>query len=133
MPGLFVGCLLANFLAGAAWYDVVFGSLATLIAAILTRKLRSRFALAALMPVLLNGLIVGPVVYFAYNYAGTFSLPAAADGHGQRRGGRARRLLRARHGADLRAEKDAPAALGVKKSPPSAKRKRGIQLVKKSF
>ena len=75
VPGLFVGCLLANFLAGAAWYDVVFGSLATLIAAILTRKLRNHFVPASLMPVLLNGLIVGPVVYFAYNYAGTFSLP----------------------------------------------------------
>ena len=75
VPGLFVGCLLANFLAGAAWYDVVFGSLATLIAAILTHKLRNHFALASLMPVLLNGLVVGPVVYFAYNYAGTFSLP----------------------------------------------------------
>ena len=75
VPALLVGCLLSNILGGCSIFDIVFGSLATLIAAILTRKLRNHFVPASLMPVLLNGLIVGPVVYFAYNYAGTFSLP----------------------------------------------------------
>jgi len=36
VPGLFLGCLLANFLTGAPWPDVVFGSMATLIGAFLT-------------------------------------------------------------------------------------------------
>ena len=34
IPGLFVGCLLANLLGSAAIWDVVFGSLATLIGAV---------------------------------------------------------------------------------------------------
>ena len=66
VPGLFVGCLLANLLGGGIWYDVVLGTIATLLAAICTRKLRNQPLLAAFMPVLFNGLIVGPVVYMAY-------------------------------------------------------------------
>lgn len=66
VPGLFVGCLLANLLGGGIWYDVVLGSLATLLAAVFARRLRSRPLLSAAMPVVFNGLIVGPVVYFAY-------------------------------------------------------------------
>jgi len=66
VPGLAVGCLLANMLGGAVWFDVVFGTLATLLAAVCTRVLRDRLPLAAAMPVLFNGLIVGPVVYFGY-------------------------------------------------------------------
>ena len=75
VPGLFIGCLLANLLGGAMWYDVIFGSIATLLAAICTRKLRDIPAAAAAMPVLFNGAIVGPVVYFAYSKApgGAFS------------------------------------------------------------
>lgn len=68
VSGLFAGCLLANMFSpgGFIWFDVVFGSLATLLAALFSRKLR-RFPLcAAAMPVILNGLIVGPVVYLAY-------------------------------------------------------------------
>ena len=66
VPGLFVGCVLANLLGGGIWYDVVLGSIATLLAAVFARKLRNKPVLAAAMPVLFNGLIVGPVVYFAY-------------------------------------------------------------------
>lgn len=58
VPGLFVGCLLANIFLGSV-YDIVFGSLATLIAAILTRRFRKNPALALLFPVLTNGVIVG--------------------------------------------------------------------------
>ncbi len=66
VPALAVGCLIANLIGGAIWYDVVFGTLATLIAALLTRRLRQRPYVAAAMPALLNGLIVGPIVYMAY-------------------------------------------------------------------
>ena len=38
--GLFVGCLLSNLLTGCALWDVVFGSLATLLGAIFTYLLR---------------------------------------------------------------------------------------------
>lgn len=64
--GLFCGCLIANLLGGGVWYDVVFGSVATLLSALLVRIFRKKPLLAVLMPVLLNGLIVGCVVYFAY-------------------------------------------------------------------
>ena len=66
VPGLFIGCLLANLLGGGVWFDVVLGSVATLLAAICTRKFRDKPPLAAIFPTVFNGLIVGPVVYFAY-------------------------------------------------------------------
>ena len=66
IPGLFIGCLLANLLGGGVWFDVVLGSIATLLAALCTYKLREKPLIAALMPAIFNGLIVGPVVYFAY-------------------------------------------------------------------
>lgn len=66
VPGLFVGCLLANLLGGGIWYDVALGTIATLLAALCTRRLRNKPLLAAFMPVLFNGIIVGPVVYMAY-------------------------------------------------------------------
>jgi len=66
---LLVGCLLANILGGCTIFDIVFGSLATLLAALCTRRLREKFWLAALMPVLFNGVIVGAVVHFCYSPA----------------------------------------------------------------
>ena len=66
VPGLFVGCLMANLFGGGIWYDVALGSVATLLASICARKFRSRPLLSAAMPVIFNGLIVGPVVYLAY-------------------------------------------------------------------
>jgi uncharacterized membrane protein len=63
VPGLFVGCVLANLIGGFGILDVVFGSIATLIAAILTRKMPNVF-LAAVPPVLVNMIIVG--AYLAY-------------------------------------------------------------------
>ena len=66
VPGLFIGCLLANWLGGGIWFDVALGSIATLLAALCSRKFRGKPILAAIFPALFNGLIVGPVVYFAY-------------------------------------------------------------------
>ena len=76
VPGLAVGCLVANILGGAALPDVIGGTLATLIAAILTRTLRKKPVLAMASPVVINGLIVGPLVYFCYEYQSVFSLSA---------------------------------------------------------
>ena len=66
VPGLFIGCLLGNLLGGGVWYEVLLGSLATLLAAMAVRRLRNRPLLAAAMPTVFNGLIVGPIVYLAY-------------------------------------------------------------------
>lgn len=73
VPALAVGCLLSNILGGAMIFDVIFGTLATLLAALCTRALRGNVLLASFMPVLFNGLIVGCVVH--YCYAPMVSLP----------------------------------------------------------
>jgi uncharacterized membrane protein len=62
--GLFLGCLLANLLSPYGPLDVVFGSLATLLAALLTARMPGRW-LAPLPPVVCNGLIVGALLSFA--------------------------------------------------------------------
>ena len=66
VPALAVGCLLANILGGCPIYDVIFGTMATLLAALCTRALAGRIRLAISMPVIFNGLIVGSVVHFCY-------------------------------------------------------------------
>ena len=67
IPGLFVGCLLANIFTGAALPDIIFGSLATLIAALGTWKLRNHKWLAPLPPIIANAVIIPPVLLFAYS------------------------------------------------------------------
>ncbi|MBD3258827.1 hypothetical protein GF377_10365 [candidate division GN15 bacterium] len=37
VPGLFIGCMLANVFGGLGWQDIVLGSLITLLAAVVTR------------------------------------------------------------------------------------------------
>ncbi len=63
IPGLFVGCILANILGGNGIWDVVVGSLASLLAAYLTYKLThnkpKRKWLAPLPAVLVNAVAVG--------------------------------------------------------------------------
>ena len=67
IPGLFLGCVLANLIGGAIVWDVVFGSLATLIGAVLGYLLRSNRWLVPLPAVLSNALIVPPVLRFGYS------------------------------------------------------------------
>lgn len=66
VPGLFIGCLLANILTGAALPDIIFGSLATLIGAIFTQKLRKYKWMAPVPPILANVLIIPFVLLWAY-------------------------------------------------------------------
>ena len=65
-PGLFVGCFLSNILTGCAIPDIIFGSIATLIGALLTRRLRKCKWLAPVPPILANTLIVPFVLLYAY-------------------------------------------------------------------
>lgn len=66
VPGLFIGCLIANLLGGGIMLDVVFGSLATLIGAILGYMLRSNRWLVPLPAVIANALIVPFVLKYGY-------------------------------------------------------------------
>jgi uncharacterized membrane protein len=80
VPGLFIGCLISNLITGQPWQDVVFGSLATLIAALLTRKFRKKIGLAALMPVLVNGLVIGLMLYYVYGLPAFISILTVGAG-----------------------------------------------------
>ena len=68
IPGLFIGCLISNILTGCAIPDIIFGSLATLIAAFGTWKLRGigNVFLSPLPPILANTIIVPFVLRYAY-------------------------------------------------------------------
>ncbi len=66
VPGLFVGCLIANLYTGMLT-DIIFGSLATLLAAIGTYLLRKKPLLAAACPVAANTVIVGLVLSMSFN------------------------------------------------------------------
>jgi len=66
VPGVTVGCLLANLLTGAALPDIVFGTLATLLGAIGTRALKRYRYFAPLPPILANTMIIPFVIRFAY-------------------------------------------------------------------
>lgn len=82
VPGLFVGCLIANLLLSATVFDIVFGSLATLLAACLTRRLRNRPALALLPPVLVNAVVIGLILSLTLENT-PFLLTALTVGVGQ--------------------------------------------------
>ena len=69
IPGLFVGCLLSNLIGGAVVWDVLFGSLATLIGAIGTYLLRKYRKLLCLPPIISNTLIIPFVLRYAYGEA----------------------------------------------------------------
>jgi len=60
-PGLFVGCLITNLMSTVGALDIVFGSLATLLAACWTAKMPVR-ALAPLPPVICNAVFVGALI-----------------------------------------------------------------------
>lgn len=66
VPGVTLGCLLANIFTGAALPDIIFGTLATLLGALGTRLLRRSAPLAMLPPVLANTLIIPFVIRYAY-------------------------------------------------------------------
>lgn len=69
VPGLFLGCLLSSLLTGAPVYDVIFGSVATLLASVLTRILAKRSVSKWVLPlptVSCNAIIIGLILKFFY-------------------------------------------------------------------
>ena len=93
--GLFLGCVIANVISTAGILDIVFGSLATLCAAICTalagrrgRKLKNEL-IACAMPVVWNAVVVGAVITYAlvgispFENPGVFAFFAAQVGFGE--------------------------------------------------
>jgi uncharacterized membrane protein len=66
IPGLFIGCLISNIVTGCLPWDVVFGSMATLIGALGTYALRKYKFLAPVPPILANALIVPIILIKVY-------------------------------------------------------------------
>lgn len=66
VPGLFIGCLISNILTGCAIPDIIFGSLATLVGAIFTYKLRRHKWLTPIPPIVANMIVVPLVLLYAY-------------------------------------------------------------------
>lgn len=62
IPGLAVGCLIANLFGGYGAIDVVVGSGATLLAGVLTHRMPALW-MAALPPVLVNMLLIGGMLH----------------------------------------------------------------------
>lgn len=66
VPGLFLGCLIANFFGGAVLWDVIFGSLATLVGAFFSYKLKENRWLVPVPPIVANVIVVPLVLKYAY-------------------------------------------------------------------
>ena len=67
IPGLTLGCALANLLTGCALWDVVFGAIATLLGALGTRYISKKNKyIAPIWPILTNTLIVPFVLQYVY-------------------------------------------------------------------
>ena len=74
IPGVFLGCLISNILGGCILPDIIFGSLATLIGAVFTWKLRSRSKYLAPLPPIIANMLVVPFV-LKYGYMMPFPIP----------------------------------------------------------
>ncbi len=91
IPGLTIGCFLANLVGGNGVPDLVFGTAASLIAAILSYSVRGVTwkgvsILSPLPPVLVNAVVIGWMLtlFSPEGFAwGTFALTAAQVGLGQ--------------------------------------------------
>lgn len=84
IPGLWIGCIIANILTGCALWDVVFGSLATLLGALGTYYIgRKKPILGPVFPILSNMLIVPFVLQAVYGVKESFVFLAITVGIGE--------------------------------------------------
>lgn len=85
--GLTVGCFIANLITDAVIWDMIFGTVATLIGAVgarLLRKLPQKLIWIATIPtVLANALIVPFVLIYAYEVPGIYPYFAATVAIGE--------------------------------------------------
>lgn len=84
IPGLFIGCLIGNLLSpGLIVIDIVFGSLATFIASIISYKFRNNKYLVPIPPIVINMLVVPFVLKYGYGLPMPIYISALAVGVGQ--------------------------------------------------
>ena len=99
IPGLFVGCIIANTLTGCMLLDTIFGSLATLVGALFTYYIAHGFKkpsdpgyyknskisrwLCPIPPIVANVIVVPPVLIYVYHMEGTLPLFMLTVGAGE--------------------------------------------------
>ena len=84
IPGLWIGCIIANILTGCAPWDVVFGSLATLLGALGTYYIgRKKPILGPVFPIISNMVIVPLVLQAVYGVKESFIFLAVTVGIGE--------------------------------------------------
>ena len=84
IPGLFIGCVISNLINGAVIWDVIFGSLATLIGAVFTYMLRNKSKwLSPLPPIVANTIVVPLVLTYAYGVPDALWFSALTVGAGE--------------------------------------------------
>ena len=72
IPGVFIGCFISNIITGGVIWDVVFGSLASLIGAAGAWFLRKKSVYLAPLPTILANMMIVPfVLRYAYGVEGT--------------------------------------------------------------
>ncbi len=70
IPGLFIGCIISNLLTGCAIYDIIFGSIATLLGALGTYALKKHKYLTPIPPIAANTIIIPFVIKYVYQSDG---------------------------------------------------------------
>ena len=83
IPGLAIGCFVANLVSGGVWLDVLFGSLATLLGAAAAYALRRWPYLAPLPTIIANVVIVTPILVWVYHVDTVWYLAAAGVALGE--------------------------------------------------
>ena len=81
--GLFIGCILSNIFVGGILIDIIFGSIATLIGAFFTYKLRKYPIYALIPPIISNAVIIPPILRYAYGIEGSMWYFALTVGIGE--------------------------------------------------
>lgn len=72
VPGVTIGCLLANLLTGAPLPDIIFGTLASLLGVLGASFLRKHKYLVAIPTILSNAIIIPLVLQYAYSVPDAF-------------------------------------------------------------
>lgn len=83
IPGVSIGCFLSALLTGAEPLDMIFGSLATLVAAILSYALRRHKYLVPIPPIVVNALVVPFILRATMSEAQPLPLMMLSVGGGQ--------------------------------------------------
>lgn len=82
IPGLFVGCILANLFSFLGFFDVLFGSFATLVAAVITYFIKNKW-LIPLPTIISNAIVIGFLLKLFYFFDVPLWMPIAYVGAGE--------------------------------------------------